>query len=348
MTKQDQRVGENAEAYQAGNNLVVNNGLSTEQVSEIMIQLGTQLGAYFSQAEKTAEARIDSLRLKILEEFSKSTSDAKSEAFLDPDYQFVVRGAQTSFARSGDEWLKGELVRLLAVRSMQDSGSRKAMILNEAIGIAGNLTREEYAGLAVCFIIKQTKVSGRVLSAVFATLERYLSKFVDDLPDDNHAYQYLEAMRCVSINQISSVDLWIMIRENYRMELNRGMSINDVNAVLGPDGGVRNISLIVSLGGDRIRFVADSRVDLGEKLLAAGYSQETTDKLLALHDAESMDDDQIKEFVRLNVPSIVKVEKVWSTTEIQNCNHTALGKALAHSALVSRADFDGPLETWVK
>jgi len=349
MSRQDQSVGEGGEAYQAGHNLTVNKGLSSEQMTEIMVAMATQLGTYFSEAEKTAEQRINDLRSEILEEFSSPNSKSKSEAFLDPDYQFVVKEAQNSYARNGDEWLKKELVRLLSIRSNQQSGSRKAMILNEAISIAGNLTQEEYSALSISFIISNVKIGGGNIEAILTGLNNFISPFINYLPKDNHAYDYLESMRCISINLVTSSDIWHVITTNYRMDLNNGFQVGKLEKVISEDGGIRNLSsVITSIDNSRIRFVADSREILISKLTLMGFSNNSVTKMLELHDESAMNENEIKQIVKKYAPYIQNIEEVWSTTKIQQSVHTALGKALSHSALVSRANFNAPLEIWVR
>lgn len=349
MPRQDQTVSEDGEAYQAGRDITVHKGLTPEQMSEIMVAMAAQLGTYFAKAEATASQRVNDLRHEILAEFGSRDTDANSEAFLDPDYQFVVQGAQQSFARNGDEWLKKELVRLLAVRSRQESGSRKAMILNEAISIAGNLTKEEYSALVVGFIMKQVKVSRGSVDEIFDTLNSWLEPFVNDLPQDNHAYDYLESMRCVSINLITGVEFWDVITKTYRMELSQGFSLESLNNVLAVNGGARNVGrILVAVGDSQARFVAPDRTALEASLASMGFPAEGVRMLLKLHDTGLMSPDAIKSYVRARAPALASAESRWSTTKLHQSVHTALGKALAHSALVSRTGFDGELEEWVR
>lgn len=349
MSKQDQRVSEGGEAYQAGESITVHRGISPEQMSEIMISMATQLGTYFSTAEATANQRISDLRDEILAEFASSTSDARSEAFLEPDYQFVVREAQESFARNGEEWLKKELVRLLSVRSTQDNGSRTALILNEAISIAGNLTQEEYSALVICFLFKQMRVTNPNSDELFRVLNGLAVPFIEDLPSDNHAYDYLEAMRCVSINLIAGTDLWSSITENYRMNLSKGFSVDRLNGILAVNGGVREIgNLLFVVDVSKVRFTSNNREELVKKLHDMGYPADAIGELLELHDGGLMNEEEIKNYVRSVMPTLAAIEAVWSETKLHQSVHTALGKALAHSALVSRADFAGPLAVWVR
>ncbi|MFX5858472.1 LPO_1073/Vpar_1526 family protein, partial [Acinetobacter baumannii] len=95
--------------------------------SEIMIALASQLSTYLNAAEQTAERRYKELREDIIKEFARSDSSARAEAFSDPDYQFVLRDAHETYARSGQAELRDELVRLLIERSKQPSGSRSAL-----------------------------------------------------------------------------------------------------------------------------------------------------------------------------------------------------------------------------
>jgi hypothetical protein len=84
--------------------------MNADQMSEIMVALAGQLSTYLMKAEETAQARYKELREEIISEFAKQDSKGQAEAFSDPDYQFVLKEAHESFARSGDGSLREELV----------------------------------------------------------------------------------------------------------------------------------------------------------------------------------------------------------------------------------------------
>jgi hypothetical protein len=108
MNKQDQRVGERAEAYQAGRDVVIHSGMSSEQMTEIMVGLGKQLAFYQAEAKQTVEERLASFREEILRAITQP-GRGNPEAFRNPDFQYLLSEAQTAYARSGDNAVRDTL-----------------------------------------------------------------------------------------------------------------------------------------------------------------------------------------------------------------------------------------------
>lgn len=252
-------------------------------MSEIMIALASQLSTYLNAAEQTAERRYKELREDIIKEFARSDSSARAEAFSDPDYQFVLRDAHETYARSGQAELRDELVRLLIERSKQPSGSRSALILNDAIRVSKSLTYEELSILAVVFMIKYVTVTAFNLDAVASRYEFMLAPFVDNLTEEVFSFEYLESLGCMTIERVAS---------HYPIDEHMHRLYNE---------------------------------------MAPGLSQEDiwsnlTDKSRSLRVLGSL----------------------WPKAFFQHSMLTALGKALAHSALESKKVMDAPLSIWVR
>lgn len=321
-------------------------------MAEIMVALAGQLQQYVAQAEDKFDARCEELREAIMAEFAEPNTKADKEAFGDPDYQFVLRSAQETFGRKGTEDLKIELVRLLGERSASRTGSRLAMVLNDAIRVSGNLTREEYAALALCFAVRYVSLGSAGYIDLIKKWESLLQHFQGDLPQDQHSYDYLSSMGCASVSQLGEVDLWSAIQTHYGFRFHHGLLGDEIQAAVAADGGLGRLSgFVYAVPGrfdGRVQFAGASREDLETRLQGVGYSQDAVATLLALHDSKAMTLEEIKvEFSRYS-PSFAAFSDLWASTPIKNCELTALGKALAHSALVSAADFDAPLDIWVK
>ncbi len=151
MNKQDQRVGEGAAAYQAGRDVIVNTGMSPEQMTEIMMGLARQLAFYQLDAQQTVEDRLTSFREEMLKTFAQP-GRGNPEAFRDPDFQYMLNDAQTAYVRSGDEVVKGTLVDIIARRSLETERSRIAVTLNDAATKVPLLTTNEFAELSLVYV----------------------------------------------------------------------------------------------------------------------------------------------------------------------------------------------------
>lgn len=352
MTRQHQNIEEGAEGHQAARDITIHKGLNADQMAEIMVALAGQLHGYFAQAETTAQKRFSELREALLEEFAHSKTRGRPEAFADPDYQFVVRSAHQTFARSGDKTLKAELVRLLVERSVQPSRNRIALLLNEAISIAGNLTAEEYAALAVVLIFKFSKVSTSSFDIMTATLDRMAQPFVENLPDSNHSYEYLAAMRCISINTVTRVDFWSRFRNEYSTVFTSGFSEEELNGIVRDDAQEAfPSSLVTRMSGEEkglVRFTIGDEQKLRTEAKMIGYTDSTVNKLIDLHNRTLWNVSEVKEQITRRIPVVTRIADLWGSTYLGYTDLTALGKTLAHAALVGAADLDSPLETWIQ
>lgn len=253
-------------------------------MSEIMIALAGQLSTYLLKAEETAQARYRELREEILKEFARPNGKGKPEVFADPDFQFVIKDAHESFARSGEKPLREELVRLLIERSTYKSGSRTALILNAAIRASGSLTLEDISVLAVLFMMKAVTFTANSIDTIAPKYEFMLSPFVGSLSSEVHAFEYLESLGCITIERVA--DVWPLDENAHR----------------------------------RFAHLSPSEIT----------KEELWDKLV--HGS----------------PSLRIVADLWPQAYYRHSTLTALGKALAHSALESKQVMDAPLTVWVK
>lgn len=261
-----------------------------------------------------------------------------------------MRDAHETFARSGDEALKEELVRLLTERSAQPTGTRKALVLNEAIRIAGSLTRQEYAALAAILLFRYSTLDGSP-AGIMTRLKRFISDFIDDLPEDDNSYDYLESMRCISVNSLGSASFWNILWQVYSVSLSYGFTNEELRRAIGDNYSNETFQRLVvpalaHIGGN-IRFNVRTPELLREKFKEVGLGAEVTDKAVELFERTRRSEEDIKAEFEGADPNFPRLAALWSNTALGKANLTALGKALAHSALVSRTDFEAPLEVWV-
>lgn len=357
MSKQDQQVEGGGSAIQAGRDVVIQN-MSASQMSEIMIALAGQLQKFVAQAEDTFVRRCDALRESILSEFSKSESIAKPEAFGDPDFQFAIKAAQQGFGRSGDEELQGRLVSLLAQRSAEPIGSRRSKALNEAIQLASNLSNQEYALLVAIFMIKYARVNHDNYEGILSHLDKVLEPFVADFPHDQHAGEYLEAMRATSQNQLLSHGFWDQLSTTYDGLFTGGFTSAELELAIS-DQATRAIlsGLLAQMGGfydvftgagQKYRFALPNRAELEQALLKKSATAEQQAAVLNFFDANKFSVDKVQAIVRSKTKVLPQLAEHWSASGASRISLTTLGKILSHSSLSARSVFDAPLDVWVK
>jgi hypothetical protein len=354
MNEQQQKVGIGGEGYQAAGSITVVKGFGPEQMAGVMFALSRQLSGFLQEAHAIVEARCAQLHDAVLEEFARRDKAANPEAFKDPDYQYVLRSAQTSFARSGDEALKIELVRLLAERSVRPTRARISHILNQAIEVAGNLTREEYAALGVAFLILHVSMRVSSPEILIDRLRLLLEPLVGDLPEDKSAYEYLEAMRCVAINRVGVIDLLMIMHEAHGGSFSDGFTEEDLRTILPSHlteavlEFAQPVRRLFVADNQTIRFAVGNSEELRKEAAPLHLPPESIEALVSLFERSRWSSDRIHAELIMNVPCFPKLQYVWSKTELRHISLTALGKALGHSALTHSTIFDAPLETWVR
>ena len=316
-----------------------------------MFALAHQLQKYFAEAESKADARMKELRDSLIDEFAKTDTNGKTEAFSDPDYQFVLRDAHQVYARSGDESLREELVKLLVQRSAEPTGSRTALILNQAIAAAGSLTRQEYAALCGIFLFKYCRVNAADPDGLYRTLREIVGSFVYDLPFDNHAYEYLESLGIISVNRITGVDLSEILHQSYASIITFGFSRIDLGEAVGDDIAPKlNTIIIPDMRSFKfnLRFNIQDAAELNAFLKEIDISGDAANRITAFFQQSLMPTDQLWAKLMKDVPDLQWIQDLWTSTEIHQATLTALGKVMAHSALISRSTFLAPLNIWVR
>ncbi|MDQ8029534.1 MAG: hypothetical protein REJ23_12480 [Brevundimonas sp.] len=223
MSRQDQNVAEGGQAIQALRDVNIQQGLSVEQMLAIMEGVERQVQRGIGQAEQLVQTRLEEFKTSVLTEFARSESGAKTEAFADPDFQHALHEAQKGFVRSGEQGLKEELVKLLAQRSTEPGRTRTALILNEAIQTIGSLTAQEISVLVVTFVFHHLQINNASdVSGVTKDYRKLLSPFAADYPREDFSFEYLSSMRCTTVNQISTNEIWGILVDRYENVFTKG------------------------------------------------------------------------------------------------------------------------------
>lgn len=352
MTRQDQRVAEGGQAIQAQGDVNINQGITPEQMITIMDGVAQQMQRGVDQAAVIVENRLKQFEKSILSEFSRPNTEAKPEAFQDPDFQYALHEAQKGFARSGENELLDELVKLLSQRSVESGRTRKALILNEAIQTVGNLTQQELSVASVLFIFQYVQVqSAPGMGNLVARYKQWMAAFAGSFPSDDFSIDYLSSMKCLNINPISSTTIWKILSERYGNIFTRGFTASDLAAVLGAAILADVDKVVQPISGNphgRLRFSPRNKAELEKAIDDQSITGQLRTDLLALWDSSTLPEEEAKQFWIEHVPELATISDRWDQTAAKSSHLTGLGKAIAHSALNSRTDFKAPLDIWVK
>lgn len=346
MTDQEQKVGRGATGYQASRDVVVHHGMSPEQMANIMVALSAQLGQFIAEAREAQEQRFEEFRNSLLEEFAKPENESGRSAFAEPDFQYVVRDAHETFARSGDSDLKDRLVKLVAERSTKDSNSRVAKILNSAIEIAGRLSDEDYAALIAIFLATSVVVTIPNKEYILNQYSERLSRIVDDLPKSTSSVEYLATLGCVNLNYVMTQSLGTILSNKYGHALGPGFSDQEFIEKVGERMVPPLQPTLFRRSEGLLSFRAGSDEDIRGELESKIPDAQLINDLMSLR-AKTIPENQVLEVFKAGVSRFGDLEKFWVSSAADKTHLTLIGKALAHSALTSKGALNAPIEIWV-
>lgn len=349
MARQDQSV-EGGTAYQAQGNLTVTNGMDADQMAAVMIAMAKHLQVHFAEAEAKLEERLTDFRKAVLAEFAKPENEAATEAFKDPDFQFVLDDAQRVFARDGSGDLRDDLVRLLVQRSQLDGKDRLAKILNYSIELAGSFSKHEYAALAMNFLFTTVVFQTQDQNMLLDQLNAYVRPFYNDLSEITTVYEYIEAQRCGNINYVVTRNVVEGLHKKYAALFSDGFDRKTLEGIQPGCDMIIYDNLLVSTGSQArpYRFAYSDPSELADELRKRGMPEQFVGNATGLHETSNPNQETFKQILLDNIEGFQRFLHVWDTTALSKMTLTAVGKTIAHSSLTSRSSFSAPLSIWVQ
>ncbi|GHC95157.1 LPO_1073/Vpar_1526 family protein [Novosphingobium pokkalii] len=348
-SRQDQRVAEGATAIQSQRDTIVNQGLSSNDFRSIVESLFDQMPKFIETALTAMDVRLNAFEDSLIKRFDHDAT-AKREAFSDPDFLHIVIEAQRAYARTGDPETHGTLVDLIAKRSSEDTRSRRAFAINEAITVVSRLTKNDMSELAFAFYARHTKNPAiNDLSSFCANLNAYIYELLDDLETDRDSYEYLVSQRCTAISalEISLLDIW---RQVYPGLFMKGFSAEEVDKIVEdstPD--VKFLLTPSEFDPSRRRPRAISLEELLSIYRTPSVSEEHVRRIWSQAIASLADDDAIVQKLKPECPRIEEVIYKWNSSSLKSLDLTTIGKVIGHARLTQIPTFENAdLSIWIK
>jgi hypothetical protein len=349
VSRQDQAVEAGGTALQAGQDItVIHQGVSPQQMSEIMVAIATTAATFTKEALDVANRRIDDFQEQVLKRFTE-TGKADPEAFKDPDFQYLLRDAQDAIARSGDEAVRDTLVDIIAQRSLEKGRTRLAITLNDAATKAVNLTHNEFSALSLVYLVRYTlNHSINNLATLGAYIEKNLMPFAKDVSREESSFWHIEAQSCGSV-EMGEINLQSSFQQNYGGVLGTGFTREQLESHL-PDGKKSALDRLIipcindpsKLQPGAIRFealkddAARQNVDLTENELRNVWS---------LFENTITD---IPGRISSVVAESALLFDVWEKTSLKRLKLTTVGVAIGHANATKVVGLDAPLNIWIK
>ena len=349
MARQEQQVDPGGRAIQAGRDVVIHSGMSPDDMAEIMVAMAKQLSIYQADAMRTVEERLKEFQSEVVKRFIEP-DQANSEAFRDPDFQYLIAEAQEAYARSGDAAVRGTLIDIIARRSLEKERNRMSITLNEAATKAALLTANEFAAMSLAYLVKYT-LNNKVIS--FESLCEYLSSqlmpFVPDIAKEDTSFWHIEAQSCGSI-EMGEVGLYTVLRTQYGGVLGRGFDRETLEAHL-PDGQKNALdSVIIPCLHDRSKLQPNAmrREVLVEVAARSGLDKAASENVWNAFENTIPPQAEIVALLTTKVPNVQALFDVWTHTDLKHLKLNSVGIAIGHANAVRAVGFDAPLDVWIK
>jgi hypothetical protein len=348
--KQSQEGNDADVVIQSARDTIINNGISSENMREIISILADQLPAFAQMAATVAENRCKEFEEKIIKRF-EADAGANRESFKDPDFQYLLQDAQRSYVRSGDDQISEQLADLIVERSKLDGRSRKGMAIRKAIETTPQLTAEEISVLSTVFAIKYVKFGiDNDRSALGMVLKHIYDAFVVNISEPDGSINYLESIGCGSVSVMTSdiVNIFITNYPDITKKLKNKRDIVQFNTE------IYNFALASGLltlddQGD-LKSSIENENELSRAFFEAGgkFSEEEVSGLIQSVRPENMNSFDICQSLRRFCPEIDEIFRIWISSNLKSFDLNSTGIAIAHTNFKRIMSFNAPLDIWVK
>lgn len=309
-----------------------------------------QVQNFTADARNTVDSRLSDFKKSILEEFA-SNSEAKSEAFADPDFQHSLLEAQTSFARSGDANLQEVLVDLIVQRSKQTVRDRLTLTLNDAIEKAKSLTDEDFSALSLAFIFKNMQNNGiNDVDGIVDYLRQFAVPIYGLVSKNNNAYHYLESHGCVVLGNavITFKSVLEILQIRYPGIVTNGLTNEEILSLF-PNNQPTIGGFIVPSPFDPSRFVfaLGGSETLKQVFAQTGLGPEVAEGYIGLCKANAPSVDKFADVLRAKLSEIDGIIDAYNGTPVKDLRLTSTGVALAHANLTKKTGLSADLSIWI-
>jgi hypothetical protein len=350
MSDQKQHVGTQSLAIQSGGNTTITQGLSPENMRQILEVLASQLSTYTAIAREFVDGRLADFEQRVIARFS-DLEKANPEAFKDPDFQYVITRAQHAYARSGDEGVRDTLVDLIAARSQQTNRSRLSLTLNDAIEKAAVLTKNEFAELTLCFLMRYSLFSFSSLAAFGAQFSRFVSPLLPDISTSEASYQYIEAQSCGTIG-LGEAKLVQILRLNYAGIFSGGFERTYLVGFFTEDRikqmEVNQLVIPCLKDPAKLQLNAPNRQWFDGTEEVRKLPKNEQDILWNVFDSSVWNGETLLQNVERVYPEIRVLNSLWDDTLLKNLSLTTIGIAIGHVNCARIAGSGSNLDTWIR
>lgn len=294
-----------------------NNGLSYSDVKEIAHEVYIKNFPELSErAANTANERAKELVDKFLQELKEQNPTGILQA-QEPAFQYSLLVAQREYALSGDGDLADLLVDLLVDRTKEEPRSLPNIVLSESLSVVSKLTPDQIAAITLIFTIRYRKWKKIGDQNDLANHIRELMPLISSLPRKYSAYQHLEFTRCCIV-QMGELTIAKLFLNTYPGLWCKGFSQqqlaetainpNDLSGLMMWCLNDKDLLQLATMNEEEFRYVAEQK----------GLEPEETTKLIALQNANLMNEQEVNAFLQSFDPALSTLTEIWDKSALRN------------------------------
>lgn len=155
LDKNNQRIGDNSTALQAGGNLTVVFGTGEDAIKDLVAKtLEFQMPALRDEAKKQVDEIASSFGAQIIDRLAQEAESVVIEKLKSPDIQYQINQSIIQVARKG-AGVKSEILKELIAQKIITSNNEKDLLIDHAFEIIPRLTIDNIKLLAIIEYIRR-------------------------------------------------------------------------------------------------------------------------------------------------------------------------------------------------
>jgi len=345
---QKQEAGDGSTNLQ-GQSIIIHQGISYADAKEIALDV---YKANFIQLSQDAAALARQRATELTDDFlSKLKSDNENAvaSMNTPGMQAAIFEAQKQYAKTGDKNLEGLLVDILVERAATPDRNIKQIVLDESLSVASKLTTEQMDALTINFLIVKTRSTNLInLESLRVYLETEMVPFLVELTENSSCYEHLEYVGCGSVIHVGSLhSIEHFFLNSYSGLFSKGFEEERFGNETGVIEKFKELTTRCLHNNKIFQFNGVDVSIIEEKCKTLGIADDTKAKIVALHNATTMTESEVKEYLVGICPPLDHLFRLWSKTSISKFSLTTVGVAIAQANFRRRTGIKLNLETWV-
>lgn len=324
----------------------VNIGLGYNDVKEIAKDIFSENFAKLaSHAKSIVDSRAETIREEIIAELS-SRKDIRLDSFAEPEKQVALLEAQKSYALSGDDELKGMLVRTVVEISKQPERSLKSTVLQEALKTLPQITSQQMKLLSLIFAVRYVRWgSAKNLDDLCGIFYKSVGGDVNNFHVKDGDFRHIQYCRCGAL-EVTTLTYSGVIGQTYPGYVSKGITTAEAEEAFRSTGFPPSGLMPALIDKSKLQIAASDDMVITLKSGAYGWSKEHAAISRKILHSSVMNDGEINAYIDSNSRH-AEIRKKWDSTAMGSFSLTSVGFAIAHSYIIGSGLTVDDLNVWL-